>query len=330
MKAFVTGCSGFIGGHILDNLCARGFDVSCLVRSREKASEIKRRKIKSVFGNLYPVEGSLSDANILSKALVGVDVVVNAAGVLGGWGVDDEILEKTHVDGVRNLLNAAVENNVHRFIQISSAGVLGPTENPPADENTPYNPSNKYEETKMKGEQIILERMGEIDATILRPEFVYGPRDTHVLGLFKAIKKNWFPLFNDGKSLLHPTYIQDVISAVNLVIDKENSKGETYLIAGEKPVQVTELVDVISRTLGSSPHKINVPLAIANTGATIMEAFGKIFSIEPPLTKSRILFFTKNRAFKTIKAEKQLGYKPVKLADGIKETVEWYKTNGFL
>ncbi len=84
---------------------------------------------------------------------------------------------------------------------------------------------------------------------VIRPEFVYGPGDLHVLGLFRAIQRKFFVIFGQGSSLLHPTFIDDTIQALLLAKDT-GSPGEVFIIAGPRPVTVAELADGIARQLG--------------------------------------------------------------------------------
>lgn len=323
MKAFVTGGTGFIGGHLVENLMSLGFDITCLIRSEVKGKILQEQGVNVVYGDL-------SNKQFLERVLNDMDVVFHVAGVLGCCDTPKRIFYETHVTGTNNLVEAAVKENVSRFIHLSSAGVLGPIKNPPADETWPYNPSNIYEKTKMLGEKTVLKKMDQIDITVLRPEFVYGPYDTHVLGLFCLIQNGLFPILGNGKSLLHPTYIGDIMHAIKLVLEKERSRGEIYIIAGERFISVLELSNLIANILRVPPPRLHIPVRASRVGAFFLEPVAKIFGFEPPLTKSRILFFTQNRAFKTSKAKNELGYEPIPLVEGLKRTVEDYRKNDLL
>ncbi|GAH14262.1 unnamed protein product, partial [marine sediment metagenome] len=164
------------------------------------------------------------------------------------------------------------------FVHCSSAGVLGAIKNPPADESYPYNPSNIYEKTKAEAEKLVLKYHHEqgLPVIIIRPEFVYGPGDMHVLGLFKAIQKKRFFIIGDGNSTLHPTYIDDLIHGLILCMDKQRAIGEIYIIAGERFVTVKELADIIAEELNVSLSKIHIPIWLANMCASALEKIGKI------------------------------------------------------
>jgi len=278
------------------------------------------------------VYGDITDMDSLKKAVEDVDVVYHLVGLLGQWGIPDKVYWDINFKGTENILKACINKNIKKFIHCSSAGVLGAIKNPPADESYPYNPSNIYERTKAEAEKLILKYHHEqgLPVIIIRPEFVYGPGDMHVLGLFKAIQKKRFFIIGDGNSTLHPTYIDDLIHGLILCMDKQRAIGEIYIIAGERLVTVKELADIIAEELNVSLSKIHIPIWLANMCASALEKIGKISKFDPPLTKSRVKFFTENRAFRISKANIELGYKPIQLMTGIKQSIDWYKENGYL
>jgi len=322
-KILVTGGTGFIGSHLVEALVKRGYKVRCLVREKSDVKHLKDLGVELVYGDIC-------DENSLKNAVQGVSVVFHLAGILGRWGVPKEVYWDIHVKGTENLLKACIENGVKRIIYCSSAGVLGPIEKPPADESYPYNPSNIYEKTKAEAEKAILNCKEKLEVTVIRPEFVYGPRDMHVLRLFDSIQKGRFFIIGDGESLLHPTYIDDLIQGFLLCLENEESIGEIYLITGETPVKVRDLVAMIAEELGVSPPKIHVPKWLAYMAAILFESASRLFNFEPPITLSQVKFFTQHRAFDYSKAKSELGYCPINLKKGIRKTVSWYRKNGYL
>jgi len=186
MRIFITGATGFIGKQLCKKFREDGHDLVCL--NHEK-----------------------TDINDKDIDLQGAEVVFHLAGLLGKWGVPEADYWKVNYEGTKNILEASKKAGIRNFIYLSTGGVSGPLlNNELADETYPYKPSNIYEKTKVEAEKEVLKYSNDFVVTSLRPEFVYGPEDKHVLGLFQAVK-NRFPLFAGGKSKLHPTYIDDVI-----------------------------------------------------------------------------------------------------------------------
>jgi len=327
MKALVIGGTGFIGSHIVKYLIANGIEVRVLIRRESNIGHLADKRIEFKYGNI-------SDIDSLREHTKDVDLVYSAFGILGQWAMPEQKYWEINTKGVENLLESCLNRQVKQFIHISSAGVLGPLpDGVLADESFPYNPSNVYEKTKCEAEKTILdygEKQG-LPFTIIRPEFVYGPEDTHVFGLFKAIKAKRFLLLGNGNSLLHPTYIDDLIQGIHLCTNNENAKGKIFLITGDKPITVKKLANTIAEELNVNLPKIQLPLIFANATAKILESGARVANFEPLLTTSRVKFFTENRAFSYQKARDELGYVPkVDFREGARRTIRWYKDNRYL
>ena len=327
LRVLVTGATGFIGSHLVERLLLREHEVLCLVRKTSVLKHLKKIDVKIIYGDLTDKKSLKNQLN------TDADVVFHLAGILGEWGIPEEAYWKINVEGTKNTLDLFTQTDIKRFVYSSSAGVLGPLKKPPADENFPLNPSNIYERTKAEAEKIVLAcyYATGFPITIVRPEFVYGQRDMHTLGLFKAIQKGMFQIVGDGNSTLHPTYIDDLIQGFELCIDKQRAIGEIYMIAGERYVTVRELTIKIAKALQVRPPTIDIPIWLANTMAFMMETSAHIFNFQPPLTRSRVRFFTQNRGCDISKARRELGYEPmIILEEGLKRTVDWYRKNGYL
>jgi nucleoside-diphosphate-sugar epimerase len=327
MKALVIGGTGFIGSHIVNYLLSESIDVRVIIRKESNISRLANKHIEFKYGNI-------SDINSLLEHTKDIDLVYSVFGILGKWGIPEQKYWEINADGVKNLLESCLNRNIKQFIHISSAGVLGPfSDGIVADESFPYNPSNIYEKTKCEAEKEILDcgEKWEIPFTIIRPEFVYGPGDTHVLGLFKSIAAKRFVILGKGSSLLHPTYIDDLIQGIHLCTYNQNALGRIFLITGYRPVTVKELARTIAEELNVSLPNIKIPLLIANAAANVLEFGAQIANFEPLLTRSRVKFFTENRAFSNENARNKLGYVPkVEFREGVKRTIRWYRENRYL
>ena len=327
-KILVTGGTGFIGSHLVEALLKEGHGVRCLVRRTSNLNFLNKLNVEKVYGDV-------KDTSSLEYAVEGVDVIYHIAGILGRWRIPKETYWRVHVEGTKNLLDAIIRRDIslERFVYCSSAGVLGPIKKLPADESYPYRPSNIYEESKAEAEKMVLHyyTTTSLPVTVIRPELVYGPRDTHVLGLFKAIKNGRFFLIDGGKSVLHPTYISDLVEGFKLCTHKSKAIGQVYLITGGEYVTVRELASTIAGIMGVPSKFFSLPKSFASKTALLSEKLASSFNFDPLLTQSMVNFFTENRGFDTSKARNELGYYPrVTLEEGIKETVQWYVAKGLL
>ena len=321
MKILVIGATGFIGKHLVKELVNKSHKVRCLIRKTSRKEDInylKKLNIELFFGDL-------TNKKSLKGICRGIDIVYHLTGVLGGFNVSEKLMFDINVKGTENILNESKKSKVKKFIFCSSAGVLGPIVS--GDESSLHNPSNFYEKTKVEAEKMVLK--SKLNYIIIRPEFVYGPMDNHVLPLFKVIRDKKFFIIGDENSLLHPTYVEDLTQAFIKCLDPK-IKNEGYIIAGEKAIIIKELYKLIAKKLNVKTNKILIPKFIAIIFAFILENSAKIFKFNPIITRSRVKFFTENRAFNTSKARKEIGYKPIKLEKGVEKTIKWYKQRGYL
>lgn len=326
MIAFVTGATGFIGSRITHYLIEQGYAVQALVRRGADLWRLANAPIEAVWGDIMQPDS-------FAEAVKDADLVCVASGILGGWGVPEERYWAVNTQGTENVLRAAAEGRPRRVLHISSAGVVGPLAQPHAvAESTAYAPSNAYERSKCEAEKVALRYFKQgLPLTIIRPEFVFGPGDLHLLGFFQAVQNGHFFYLNGGRSLLHPTYIDDLIQGVHKALHSESAIGEVYFIVGERPLSVRELVTTIAEELGVRPPRLSLPAGLARIPAKVMERAAQLLRFAPPLTEDRVKFFTEHRAFDYSKASEELGYAPqFSFREGVRQTIAWYREKGYL
>jgi nucleoside-diphosphate-sugar epimerase len=324
MKVLVTGATGFVGGHLVKRLMDDGYSVRALVR--------KGRNVKGFDRKVEVVYGDIVDPASLDNAILNVDTVYHLAAMVKEAGVPDSLFWDVNVKGTENLLETSHRHGVKRFIHISTCGVHGDIKNPPAKEDSPFNPEDIYQKTKIESERIADSfRKKGLPVVIIRPAGVYGPGDKRIYKLFKLIKERKFFMVGDGKTFLHLVYIDDLIDSIILAGEVAGAEGEAFLIGGEKYLTLNELVKIIAETIGIPLRRLRLPVFPVRILAMVMEFTFKPLRIEPPLFRRRVDFFTKNRAFDISKAKRILGYSPkVDIEDGIRLTIDWYKREGLL
>lgn len=318
MIVSVIGGTGFIGKNIVKKLTNEGFELKCLVRK-----ESKQRDINFLTRcGCELIQGDLLDSNSLLKLFSNADIIVNAAGVLGSYDKKQKEFYDVHVKGVHNIVTLASSNQ--KIIHISTAGVAGSIIN--GDERLVPNPVNIYEKTKLESEKIISTYTNYV---ILRPEFVYGPYDMHVLQLFRSIQKGQFLIIGDGECVLHPTYIGDLVNSVLRVI-MSDVQNELYIIAGKQAITLNNYYSLLAHELHVKTKKIKIPKQFAIICAEVLDYFAKYFKFKPILTRSRVDFFTNSMSFNINKARNSFGYDPIDIQKGIGKTIKWYVKNGYL
>jgi len=328
MRVLITGGTGFVGSHLAPRLIKRGYDVRVLARKETpKTDYLKKLGIEICLGDI-------TDKSSVNKVVKDIDLIYHLAAILREIAVPDKVLWEVHVDGTKNILDAALQENVERFIHCSTVGVLGDIENPPADESAPYNPGDSYQKTKCEGEKLASKHFNEtgLAGVVVRPCGIYGPGDTRLLRLFKAICHKKFIMIGKGDVFYQLTYIDDLIDAFELCGQKKEALGEIYIIAGNESPTLNELVEVIAKAVDVPVPRKRFPFFWPVWLASwICEAVCKPLGVEPPLFRRRVDFFRKNRAFDISKARKELGFEPkIDLETGIKITADWYKRQGWL
>jgi nucleoside-diphosphate-sugar epimerase len=326
MNILITGATGFTGSHLAVDLAQKGHTVHCLVRKESRFSHLSSTACQIIFGDLR-------DRYSVEKAAEGKDIIFNIAAIFRTWGLPDSVYYDTHVLGTKYLLEAAIRNKTKRYIHCSTIGVHGSIKNPPGNEDSPFNPGDIYQKTKLEAEQLVLQYHKEkkAPAVIIRPAGIYGPGDTRFLKLFKAIKKKRFLMIGSGETLWHPVYIDDLIAGFELAMTKPGIEGEAFILGGPEYVTLNRLAKTIADALSVPLPSFHIPAGPVQLAGTLCEALCRPFGLRPPLFRSRVDFFTKTRAFDIGKAKQKLGYSPrYDIMAGIKLTADWYIKNNLL
>lgn len=324
MKVALTGATGYTGGHVLDALLARGDEVSVLARPSSVGRVLQPVRV---------VEGDLGDTRALALLVDGADAVVHLAAVYRTAGHTDAYYREVNVGGTARLLEAAASAGVRRFVHTSTVGVHGHVERPPADESAPIAPGDVYQATKAEAEALALRfhRERGLPVSVVRPGAIYGPRETRLLKLFRAIARGRYAVVGSGKAFYHPVYVDDLVEGLLLALERPEAVGEAFIVAGPRYVSQDELAAAIAKASGGSVLPFHVPAAPLRLLAALVEAVCVPLGLEPPLHRRRVDFWVKSRAFSIEKARRLLGYTPrVDLEQGIARTLASYREAGWL
>jgi dihydroflavonol-4-reductase len=323
MRIALTGATGYTGSRLLAALVARGDTVAALARRGSPRPETPAEW----------VEGDLADRAALGRLVDRADAVVHVAAVYRTAGHPDAYYREINVGGTEHLLQAAARAGVRRFVHTSTVGVHGDVRDPPADEASPISPADVYQATKAEAEALALEyhRRHGLPVAVVRPGAIYGPGETRLLKLFRAIARGRYAVVGSGRATYHPVFIDDLLQGFLLALDRPAAVGEAFIIAGARAVSQDELAALIARHTGGRVLPFHVPAWPLQWAGDLCEALCVPFGLEPPLHRRRVDFWTKNRAFSIAKAERMLGYRPqVELEDGIARTAAWYRQAGWL
>ncbi len=292
------GAGGFIGREVSSHLSDLGHEVHRHIRSES---------------------GSFGEADLPRP----VDAVVNAAGRLGGEGVNYSALTESNRELPKMLARLCAERGIH-YVHIGTPGVCGLL--PGVREDSDPAPWGPYEETKQQGELAVRKLMAGIEAqyVILRPDFVYGPGDMHKLPLFQRAAGRLFPLVGRNGARLRPTFVTDACRAVAMSLPGGPlAGGGTVNVGGPDVVTVRELVLAIAESAGTRARPVGIP-------RWLMEAACRLPLRPRALSASRVRLLGDDHFVDITRAE-SLGFLPEwGVRRGVGRTVEWYAGHGLL
>lgn len=306
---FVTGGTGLVGSHVVEEALSRGHRVRVLVRASSDTRWLDRTPVEKVHGDLEDVEA-------LRKGVEGVDWVFNCAAKVGDWGTLEDF-RRLNVEALRLLLEAATGARVERFVHVSSLGVYEARDHHGTDEAVPpaAQALDGYTRSKVEAEALALQYATErgLPVAIVRPGFIYGPRDRTVLPkLVHAIRTGRFAYFGSGEQVLNCVYVKNLVHALFLAAEVPDAVGQVFNLTDGQQVTKRQFVSQVAALAGLRPPRRRIPLWLAWTLAGLFERVAILRgSTTPPLVnKARYKFLGLNLDYSIEKARRVLGYQP--------------------
>jgi nucleoside-diphosphate-sugar epimerase len=305
---FVTGGSGLVGSHAVEEALARGHRVRTLVRRSSDTRWLDERGVEKVVGDL-------EDADSLRRGVEGADWVFNCAAKVGDWGTLEEF-RRLNVEAFRLLLDAALEAKVARFVHVSSLGVYEGRDHHGTDETTPpaADSLDAYTRSKTEAEALALSYVPRgLAVSVVRPGFIYGERDRTVLPkLLKSLRRGIFAYFGSGEQALNCIYVKNLVHGIFLAAEVPAAVGEVFNLTDGARVSKRQFVGRVAELAGLRPPRRRIPLWLARFLSERMEKRAKRRgATEPPLiNKARYKFLGLNLDYSIDKARTVLGYEP--------------------
>lgn len=305
-KVFVTGGSGFVGRNLIPALVAEGYQVKALARSASAAEIVKK-------AGAEVVNGDLDNPQALREGVAGCEVVFHSAAKVDQWG-DSAEFHRINVTGTENLLKAAQEAGVKRFVHVSTEAVLvGENKIINADETMPraQKPAGLYPLTKGLAEaRVLAANRPDFETVIMRPRLIWGAGDTTVLPpLVEAVKDGRFMWFSGGHSLTSTCHVKNVCEGLILGAEKGRG-GEIYFLTDGDPLEFREFVTKLLATQGLTPSNRSVPVPVIYGVAAIIEGIWRLFRLksQPMITRMTIKIVGEEVTVNDAKARRELGY----------------------
>jgi dihydroflavonol-4-reductase len=319
----VTGATGFLGRNLVPVLLREGYRVKVLVRKPEKAAWLRALPVEVV-------RGEIEDSEAVARGMDGCRWVVHAAGRFRFWGRQEKF-EQANVLGAHNVMAAATHQDVEKFIHISTVVVVGsPVPGEIVDETHPTNPVDPYQCSKLKGEQEALAFRQEhgLPVVVLRPGAFYGPWGRYAFNrlFFDDPLRGNLVQVKGGQLLTFPVYIEDVAQGIVLALRKGRA-GEIYNICGECLTH-KEANAIISEEAGITQMRVNAPEWALVAFASLLEPFGRLLNHEPYYSLNMRSYVFNNWNVSSEKARTELGFQPIPFREGVRRTLDWYRSQG--
>ena len=320
MKAFVTGATGFIGGHVARKLRERGDEVVALVRSPGKATKLRELGCELV-------EGDLSAEDAIRSGVEGCDSAFHVGAVykVGIPKSEREPMWDANVRGTERVIDAAHDAGIGRIVYVSTVNVFGNTHGEVVDERYRRDLSEGfqscYDETKYRAHEVAEDRIGKgYPIVMVQPGGVYGPDDHSELGNMidqaatGKLKLKMFP--EAGYMLVH---VEDVAEGVLLAHDG-GKVGESYVLSGEKAT-MGEIVDRAARMAGRKPPRATMPAPLMQVSAPLGRVVGPLMGFPPNI--GELIKVSKGVTYwaRDDKAREELGFRPRDFDTGLRQTL---------
>ncbi len=321
----VTGATGLLGSHIAEQLVARGERVRALVRPASDMAFLRRLGAEVV-------RGDLRDPDLVRRAVGGADVVYHCAarvGDFGSWGVfRAEVINTT-----RTVLDACRGAGVGRVLHVSSVAVYG---HPRASartvtEDEPHGQRLRlwdyYCRAKIRAEELA-RRYGP-GLTVVRPTWIYGPRDRNGLPrLLKALRGGWVSLLGSGDNPLNIVYAGDVAEGAIRAANSAEADGRAYHLCSEGDITQRQFLDTLTDALGLPHVRRRSPVWLAYCGGFFGEVIARLFQWDraPYITRYSVSLVGRPARFSIAKARAELGWQPqVPALEGLRRALDWLR-----
>ena len=312
-KVLITGANGFIGNTLMRYYKQQGTAVIGV----------------DLHGNGDDIiQGDIANPETISHLLEQCDVIVHTAALVSN-AMKDSDMWRVNVLATRNLIAAAKQHKVRRFVQISSIVAYGNTAQGELDEDYPVHADGgSYVLTKLASEHAVLaaQASGGIEVVILRPGDVYGPGSRPwIIAPLEAIAKNQFMLPAKGEGFFRPIYVDDLIRGIDLAVRHPAAAGEIFNLSCEGYITTKEYFASHYQWLGKKGPMLvstKVALAVSAIASKVADLMGNLNEASP----ATVAQLATKSWFSIKKAERILGWKPeIAFEEGIRRSHQWAK-----
>lgn len=319
-KKLVIGASGFLGSHVTRQLATAGEDVRVMLRRTSSTAGIDDLDVERCYGDVFDDAG-------LCAAMAGCDVVYYCVVDARMWLRDPAPLFRTNVEGLRHVLDAALDADLKKFVYTSTAGALAISDHRPVTEEDPHNwdQGGAYIEARLAGENLLLSyaRDKGLPGVAMCISTTYGPGDwapTPHGSLLALVAKGRFPFYFDYSSEV--VGIEDAAGAMLLAAERGRD-GERYIVS-DRYMSVRELHEIAATAVGRRSPRIGIPMSALRAGARVNDAAARLLGRDLPFAHAGIRMAELMSPLDRSKATRELGWTPEPVEESIRKAAVWF------
>lgn len=325
MNVLVTGANGFMGAWLVRRLVERTDSVKCLLRARADGSSLEGLPVERV-------EGAVTDAASLARAVEGVDAVLHLAGIRRSPVREDFIA--VNAEGTRKVCEALVGvGGRKKLVLCGSLAAVGPSTPERAHvEEDPFAPHEWYGESKAEAERIALSYRDRLAVTVARPPRILGPGDRENLVFFKLAKVGIRLTIGGGPRPLSLVDVEDVVDFLLLALDRREAEGESFFVTSPEVMTFEGMQDVAADALGVRPRTLHVPPLVLQGLASAADVASRVTGRHLPLNRKLARqLLAPAWTCSGEKAERMLGFRARRgLEESLRRSAAWYRKEGWL
>jgi nucleoside-diphosphate-sugar epimerase len=323
MKVLITGANGFVGSHIAERMAARpNVELRLMLRRTSRLEFLEDLSYERV-------EGDLRDVASLHDAVSGVDTVVHVAGLVSS--LTETGYYEVNATGTANLVQAARDAGVKRFVYVSSLAALGPSNDGKTPPSTPH-PVSPYGRSKLAGEYPVIAAKDAMSVAVVRPPVVYGERDRGLVPFYRIARLGFIPVFGDGSHILTWIHAHDAADATIATALADGPSGAIYTISDGALYTWRSLVETYAAATNRKIRVIPTPKALYTlagyAGGLAQTIVRKPLPLSPEeVVQMRVAAWIGDHAAIT----HDLGWQPkIGLEQGFAQSYAWYREQGWL
>ncbi len=320
----VTGASGFLGSYIVEAAHDAGYQVHALIRPQSS-----REWLNYPWLVLHASE--LKDSGAVRGILEKVDCVIHSAGVMATTSRSARDSQETNAGITRMLAEESIKAKIKRFVFCSSLAAGGPGSGPRGRTEDDFdNPVSHYGRSKLEAERILKSLSCKLSSVSLRFSMIYGPRDRNIFGFFKACSGRLIPLMGRSPLYTSMVHVHDAASAAVKALEADIKSGSCYQITDGTCYTLDSLYDYMEKALGKEKkgRRVRIPFWLVSLQAWVLHDLRRVRGISPDQVRQ---FRARYWCASIEKATSELGWKPlINLAEGLKQTVSWYREQGWM